>query len=68
MRKLHLFFDTVCNFPFLITISAIKMDLVCEEKGFIEASQSMFMAGCLIGSLLFGVISDKYVSKASVLK
>lgn len=44
------------------------MDLVCEQKGFIEASQSMFMAGCLIGSLLFGAISDKYVSKASVIK
>ncbi|XP_056869383.1 solute carrier family 22 member 13-like [Takifugu flavidus] len=37
-----------------------EMDLVCEEKGFIEASQSMFMAGCLIGSLLFGAISDRY--------
>lgn len=68
MRKLQLYFDIVCNFPFLTTISAIKMDLVCEQKGFIEASQSMFMAGCLIGSLLFGAISDKYVSKASVIK
>lgn len=42
------------------------MDLVCEKNGYIEASQSMFMAGCLIGCLLFGGISDRYTSKTLV--
>lgn len=49
-----------------MTISIVQMDLVCEKNGYIEASQSMFMAGCLIGCLLFGGISDRYTPKTLV--
>lgn len=42
------------------------MDLVCEKNGFIEASQSMFMAGCMIGCLLFGGISDRYTPETLI--
>lgn len=47
-------------------MSVVQMDLVCERNGFIEASQSMLMAGCLIGCLLFGAVSDRYSPKTLV--
>lgn len=37
------------------------MDLVCELKDLKSHAQMMYMAGVLIGSVLFGILSDMYV-------
>lgn len=68
MRKLlsYLPSPSFTQHSFLTIISTVQMDLVCEKNGFIEASQSMFMAGCTIGCLLFGGISDRYIPKTLV--
>uniref|UniRef100_A0A8C3K0T9 Uncharacterized protein n=1 Tax=Calidris pygmaea TaxID=425635 RepID=A0A8C3K0T9_9CHAR len=38
-----------------------EWDLVCESKKLRQVAQSIYMAGILLGSGLFGVLSDKYV-------
>lgn len=39
-----------------------QWDLVCESKRLRQVAQSIYMAGILLGSGLFGVLSDKYVA------
>lgn len=39
-----------------------KFNLVCDKAWIISFSQSITYVGTLIGSLLFGFLSDKYVS------
>uniref|UniRef100_A0A8C3K2Q0 Solute carrier family 22 member 6 n=1 Tax=Calidris pygmaea TaxID=425635 RepID=A0A8C3K2Q0_9CHAR len=42
-----------------------EWDLVCESKKLRQVAQSIYMAGILLGSGLFGVLSDKYVPPRS---
>ncbi|XP_064900479.1 solute carrier family 22 member 6-like isoform X3 [Columba livia] len=37
-----------------------EWDLVCEAKALRDVAQSIYMAGVLLGSILFGVLSDRY--------
>ncbi|XP_074549423.1 solute carrier family 22 member 13-like [Halichoeres trimaculatus] len=44
-----------------------EFDLVCERSGLIEASQSIYMAGYMIGALTYGAISDRFGRRFAVL-
>ncbi|XP_032090826.1 solute carrier family 22 member 13-like [Thamnophis elegans] len=49
--------------PTLVT----EFDLVCDQSYLNDISQSIFMGGLLVGSLIFGSLSDRVGSQISIL-
>lgn len=44
-----------------------QWDLVCEREWLVDLSQLLVMVGILIGNILFGYLSDRYVALQSCL-
>ncbi|XP_034004214.1 solute carrier family 22 member 13-like isoform X2 [Trematomus bernacchii] len=44
-----------------------EFDVVCDSSGLIEVSQSIAMAGSLVGALAYGAISDRFGRRFSIL-
>ncbi|KAI3354824.1 hypothetical protein L3Q82_004630 [Scortum barcoo] len=44
-----------------------EFDVVCDKSGLVQASQSIFMGGSLIGALTFGSISDRFGRRLAIL-
>ncbi|XP_034561800.1 solute carrier family 22 member 13-like [Notolabrus celidotus] len=42
-------------------------DLVCDQRGLVEVSQSVYMAGYLIGAVTYGAISDRFGRRFAIL-
>ncbi|XP_034561798.1 solute carrier family 22 member 13-like [Notolabrus celidotus] len=47
--------------------SVTDFDLVCDQSGLIEVSQSVYMAGYMVGAVTYGAISDRFGRRFAVL-
>ncbi|KAF7213816.1 solute carrier family 22 member 13 isoform X1 [Nothobranchius furzeri] len=50
-----------------VSSTVTEFDLVCDKSGLIQVSQSVYMAGILAGSLVFGAISDRFGRRFAIL-
>ena len=47
----------------ILLLSVFQLDLVCDRAVLAETTQTVFVVGIMVGSIVFSVLSDKYGRK-----